>query len=174
MGKKDKALQTRTTDTVIGKGIIFERALLKGSGVVRIDGCFTGTIDIKGHVILGETCSVNGEIYADSGLFAGRYQGQLHIRGALHLTKSANVTGNIESVKLIMDEGAIFNGTCNIPSPEGSGGKKQVAGAIAAKAAPASGSNSGSGSASGSGGQSAQARTEGASWSSENPSGAKY
>jgi cytoskeletal protein CcmA (bactofilin family) len=172
MGKKDKAIQTRTTDTVIGKGIIFERALLKGSGVVRIDGSFNGTIDIKGHVILGESCAVNGEIYADSGLFAGTCQGQLHIRGALHLTKSANVTGNIESVKLIMDEGAIFNGTCNIPSPDGGGGKKQAPPAITAKATP---SAPASGSASGAGGQGgAPARSEGASWSSENPSGAKY
>ena len=103
-----------STGTVIGSGIIIEGAVLKGSGVIRIDGEFHGTVDIKGHVILGETGQVSGDVFAESALFAGKYQGNLHIKETLHVTSTAVLTGRIDTGKIIIDEGGIFNGTCNV------------------------------------------------------------
>jgi len=114
MKRNQNAAMSKNTDTIIGEGIVFENALLKGSGVIRIDGRFSGTVDIDGHVILGETGLVSGEIRADSALFAGKYQGNLFIRGTLHMTATAVLTGAIETGKLIIDEGATINGTCNV------------------------------------------------------------
>ena len=116
--KQNRVVLDKNTDTVIGEGIVFENALLKGSGVIRIDGKFTGTIDIEGHVILGETGYVSGDIIADSALFAGKFQGNLRIRSALHLTESAVITGKFETGKFIVDEGAVLNGTCNVITAE--------------------------------------------------------
>jgi len=105
---------SKNTDTIIGEGIIFENALLRGSGVIRIDGKFSGTIDIEGHIILGEKGFVDGDINADSALFAGTYQGTLSIRDTLHLTATAVLSGKVETAKLIIDEGAVLTGTCNV------------------------------------------------------------
>jgi len=114
MFQKKQNKTARNTDTVIGEGIVLEDALLKGKGVVRIDGKFSGTIDIEGHLIVSRSGGVNGRINAGSALFAGKYEGDLHITDTLHLTSSAVLTGQIKTGKLIIDEGAVFNGACNV------------------------------------------------------------
>ncbi|MCL2402182.1 MAG: polymer-forming cytoskeletal protein [Oscillospiraceae bacterium] len=104
------------TGIVIGGGVIIENAALRGSGVLRIDGEFHGSIDIDGHVILGKTGVINGNIHAESALFAGTYHGNLQIRNTLHLTSTAVLHGQIDAGNLIVDEGGIFNGTCSVTS----------------------------------------------------------
>ena len=110
----------KNTDTIIGEGIIFKDALLKGSGVIRVDGKFTGDIDIEGHIILGETGSVIGDISASSALLAGEFQGNLSIKDSLHLTSTAVLNGKIETGKLIIDAGAVLDGVCNVIKGVGS------------------------------------------------------
>ena len=117
--KQNLAAISKNMDTVIGEGIIFEDALLKGSGVIRIDGTFNGKIDIEGHVILGETGDIKGDIIADSALFAGKYQGNLTIRGTLHLTATSNLSGVVEAGNLVIDEQAVIRGTCNVTKQAG-------------------------------------------------------
>ena len=114
MKKQEKALSEKSTSTVIGEGIIIENAVLKGAGVIRIDGKFSGNIEIEGHIILGEKGSVIGDIHAGSALFAGKYEGNLTIADTLHLTPGAYVTGLVDTGKIIIDEDAVFNGTCNM------------------------------------------------------------
>ena len=104
----------KNVDTIIGEGIIFNDASLKGSGVVRVDGNFTGSIDIEGHVILGETGFIAGDIFADSALLAGDFKGNLSIKDTLHLTSTAILNGKVETGVLIIDEGAVLDGTCNV------------------------------------------------------------
>ncbi|MCL2227531.1 MAG: polymer-forming cytoskeletal protein [Oscillospiraceae bacterium] len=116
--KQNATVNSKNTDTIIGEGIIFEKAMLKGAGVIRVDGKFSGTIDIDGHIILGERGSINGEITVDSALFAGKYQGNLCVKGTLHMTSTAILTGRVDAGKLIMDEGAKLSGTCNVTSGE--------------------------------------------------------
>jgi len=115
-------MDNKNTDTIIGEGIILEDALLKGKGVVRIDGKFSGKIDIEGHLTVSQTGDVNGEIRAVNALFAGKYKGNLHITNTLHMTSTAILTGQIKTAKLIIDEGAIFNGACYVEKPDGRGG----------------------------------------------------
>ena len=115
--RQKKMALHKNMDTIIGEGIVFENALLKGEGVIRIDGKYTGVIDIKGHIILGETGLVNGDIRADSALFAGRFQGNIYIEETLHMTETTVMNGKIETGKLIIDEGAVLNGTCNVIKP---------------------------------------------------------
>ena len=117
--KHSKAIFGTNTATVIGAEAVFESATLKGGGSIRIDGRFLGTIDIKGHIVLGETGVLDGEVQADSALFAGKYKGDLRIKDTLCLASTADITGRIEAGKLIVDEGAIFNGVCNVAGTDG-------------------------------------------------------
>ena len=112
--QQNKTVNNKNTDTIIGEGIIFKDALLKGSGIVRIDGRFTGNIDIEGHIILGEKGFVVGDVFASSALLAGDFQGNLNIKDTLHLTPTAVLNGKVETGKLIIDEGAVLDGTCNV------------------------------------------------------------
>lgn len=111
---KTAVIDKSATGTVIGGGIVMENALLRGSGVIRVDGEFQGTIDIDGHVILGKTGVINGDIHAESALFAGKCHGNLQIQATLHITSTAVLNGRIDTGKLIIDEGGILNGICNV------------------------------------------------------------
>jgi cytoskeletal protein CcmA (bactofilin family) len=111
---KTTAIGSGTASILIGGGIIIENASLRGSGVLRIDGEFHGSIDMDGHIILGKTGVISGDIHAESALFAGKYHGNLQIRNTLHITSTAVLNGHIDTGKLIIDEGGIFNGICNI------------------------------------------------------------
>ena len=106
------------TGTVLGKGITLEGALLKGKGEIRIEGSFSGAIDIEGNVVLGETGIIIGEMRATSAQIAGKYEGDLHIMNTLSLLPTAKLFGKIESEKLNIDEGAIIKGTCNVGKVE--------------------------------------------------------
>ena len=118
--KLNSMVINKNADTIIGEGIIFKDALLKGNGVIRVDGKFTGNIDIEGHIILGETGSVVGDIFASSALLAGEFQGNLSIKDTLHLTSTAVLNGKVETGKLIIDAGAVLDGTCNVIKAVGS------------------------------------------------------
>jgi len=112
--KQFGAKSDKNSNTVIGTGIVLEAAMLKGSGIVRIDGKYIGTIDIEGHLVLGESGVLDGEIRADSALFAGEYQGYLRINDTLHITSTAVLSGRIEAGTLIVDDGAVFKGDCTV------------------------------------------------------------
>ena len=112
--KQAKAAASKNTDTVIGEGIVFESAVLRGNGIIRIDGKFSGTIDVEGRIILGEKGVIDGELTADSALIAGKYDGNLSIRNNLHLTPSAMLSGKVEAGRIIIDEGASISGSCNV------------------------------------------------------------
>jgi len=107
-----------TAGTILGEGIVFEGALIKGKGPIRIDGIFSGTINIEGHIVIGETGVVTGEVFAASAVFGGRYEGDLHVKNTLHITSTANLSGLIESGRVIIDEGAIIKGSCSIGNTE--------------------------------------------------------
>ena len=127
--KKKRMAVHKNMDTIIGEGIVFENALLRGEGVIRIDGRFSGVIDVNGHIILGETGLVNGDIKADSALFAGKFQGNIYIEETLHMTETTVMSGKIETGRLIIDEGAVLNGTCNVIKP-GAGTRTEHAGEL--------------------------------------------
>jgi len=79
---------------------------------MRIDGTVVGNIDIDGVLNLSETGRVEGDILCGSTRIAGRVNGNIYCRNAIHLAATADVTGNITTTNLIIDEGAIFLGTC--------------------------------------------------------------
>ena len=118
--KQKNEIFEKGTGTIIGEGIILEGASLVGTGAIRIDGRFSGNISIDGHIILGETGIIYGDVKADSAMFAGKYEGNATIKNALHLTSTANLSGYVDTGKIIIDENAVFNGTCNTTSPSSS------------------------------------------------------
>lgn len=121
LGKKNRIEpapeKERNVGAMIGEGIVIEEGVLSGLGTVRIDGHFIGRVNLKGHLMVGESGTVDGEIITQSALFAGKFNGDIKASGEVHLVSTAVVTGVIESKTIIMDENAIFNGTCKMAQP---------------------------------------------------------
>ena len=91
---------------------------LKFSGPVnlRINGNFEGELEAKGTLIIGEKADVKGKIIkGDSITIAGRVKADVVCTKRLELSSSARVAGNIETPILVMAEGALLKGDCQMP-----------------------------------------------------------
>ena len=83
---------------------------------LRINSRFEGTLETKGTLVIGEkadikTKSIKGEDIAVS----GKVEGDILSSERLELFASAKVIGNIKAPILVISEGAILKGNCQVP-----------------------------------------------------------
>ena len=97
--------------TVIGRGTTIRGEVDFDQGA-RILGVFEGKIRSQGEVQIGDTAECRAEIDAAKVRIDGRVEGDVLARERLHLSDSANVTGDIRASTLHVDEGATFVGHC--------------------------------------------------------------
>lgn len=102
--------------TLIGEEATLESAVFKSSGTVRIDGRYTGKLEIEGDLVVDSKGVINGTIEAHHSLIAGRVIGDIKCTEEIHLASTANVAGNLFCTNLTIDDGAIFNGNATMPS----------------------------------------------------------
>ena len=89
---------------------------LSSESDARIDGTINGNINVKGKIIIGSTGKVIGDITCSFCDIEGRVKGKLTIHNSLTLKSTANYTGEISTKKLIIEPGAVFNGSCKMDS----------------------------------------------------------
>lgn len=88
------------------------------SGAVRaskctIEGCVDGKMECADEIILGQNGRLNADCIAGKGItVAGQIFGDIQCSGLLRMEASAQVTGNIRARRIIIEEGAMLNGTC--------------------------------------------------------------
>ena len=87
---------------------------INSEGDIRIEGTVTGNIKVKGKVIIGSSGKVTGDIDCAFCDISGKVTGKLNIGKSLSLKASANYTGEITTKKLIIEPGAVFNGSCKM------------------------------------------------------------
>lgn len=80
----------------------------------RIDGKFTGKILSGNGLIIGESGEVNADIEVNSISINGRVKGSLKAREKIEIFTHGRVTGTIITPKLIIEEGAFFQGSCQM------------------------------------------------------------
>ncbi|NPA33417.1 MAG: polymer-forming cytoskeletal protein [Chlorobi bacterium] len=97
---------------------ITEGAQLEGTlstdAPTRIDGFFKGEINVRNRLVTGETSQIEGDIEADEIIIAGKVNGMIRAKVILRLTASAKIEGKLITPKLIIEEGAVFNGECKM------------------------------------------------------------
>lgn len=96
---------------MIGEGTVFEGTFQARSDV-RISGRVVGKVQSDGKVIVAQEGVIEGEVVAASADVAGQIQGDVRITDRLVLKSSARVEGNIWTGRLVMEEGATFDGKC--------------------------------------------------------------
>src|SRR5690606_26141905 len=92
-------------------GTVFEGTFQARSDV-RISGRVVGKVQSDGKVIVAQEGVIEGEVVAASADVAGQIQGDVRITDRLVLKSSARVEGNIWTGRLVMEEGATFDGKC--------------------------------------------------------------
>ena len=91
---------------------------LSFEGSVRIDGHFLGTINATGTLILGREALVKGEVDVASLNVNGTFIGTVRASRHAHLHEHAVFDGHIITPELGMDQGAVLNGSIEMPNPK--------------------------------------------------------
>lgn len=94
---------------IINAGTYLEGSIdTKGS--VQINGKLKGMIKAADEVRVGRSGEIVGEVYAKNARIAGKIEGNVYIEQKLTLEETSSLNGNLSAGKLIIDEGAVFNG----------------------------------------------------------------
>jgi cytoskeletal protein CcmA (bactofilin family) len=101
----------------LGEGTQF-KGVLSFAGAVRIDGHLEGEIVGEELLIVGEPAQVKAEIEVGTLVVSGRVQGSISARERVELLRPGRVTGTIRTPCLVVAEGAVFNGNCEMASPD--------------------------------------------------------
>jgi cytoskeletal protein CcmA (bactofilin family) len=108
--KKDEELKA-----CLGKGAEFTGKLIF-NGAVRIDGDFSGEIFGEGTLVVGEGAHIEADINVASIIISGDVHGQIECKERIEIYPPGRVLGNIKAPRLIMKEGAVFEGTSRMDS----------------------------------------------------------
>jgi len=100
-------------DTIIGQD-----ASLRGSynskNSVRVDGEIYGNVTTEDGIIIGEKGMVRGNLTAKSIFVGGKVKGNLTAYQRVEVQKTAQIEGDISTPVLLVEEGAGFEGKCQM------------------------------------------------------------
>jgi cytoskeletal protein CcmA (bactofilin family) len=95
--------------SVLGAGIIWQGSIA-GSGGVRVEGTFEGSIALKGLLVVGETGKVSCEnVRAANVIVAGAVKGNITAQ-KVEIRASGRVWGDIVTTAFATEEGAFLRG----------------------------------------------------------------
>ncbi|MBU2540735.1 MAG: polymer-forming cytoskeletal protein [Candidatus Omnitrophica bacterium] len=115
MFKKDQRLKMQEKIIDIEAGM---QGNIKFSSPVnlRISGKFEGELETQGVLAIGEKADVKAKkIKGEYITIAGNVKGDIISSKRLELSSSAKVIGNIKAPILVINEGAMLKGNCEVP-----------------------------------------------------------
>ena len=107
------------TISIIGPGMTVVGDC-KSEGTIRIEGKVEGRLEAGKAIVIGKEGLVLGDVFTQDAVISGAIQGSLTIASRLELQASCNVTGEIDTRRIVLEEGATINGTVKM----GKGGAK--------------------------------------------------
>jgi cytoskeletal protein CcmA (bactofilin family) len=97
----------------LGKGTEF-KGVLSFEGTIRVDGKVEGEVVTKDTLIAGDGAFLQGEITVGTIISSGKIVGNINASQKVHLLAPASIQGTIKTPKLIVEEGVIFDGKCEM------------------------------------------------------------
>ena len=122
---KIKGLSAEELNGFMDQGTEFEGEL-RFKDTFRIDGSLKGRIVSDNTLIVGESGRVDADIECAVVSIRGTVTGRVHGRERIELLAGSRVQATLVSPKLLIEEGAFFQGQCDM------GGEKATAAAGAA------------------------------------------
>jgi cytoskeletal protein CcmA (bactofilin family) len=95
-------------ETVLGANCAME-GTLRSQANVRLDGSFSGTLEIEGNVLVGEAAKINADINAKNISIAGAVHGNVSGK-RVQLLRTGRIWGDIRAMALTTEEGAFIDG----------------------------------------------------------------
>jgi len=115
--------------TVIGPDATFKGELSFEKGL-RLQGRFEGKVNTPGRLHVGKEAKLMADVEAGAIIVEGEARGNLTANDRIELKQSCRYEGDLNATKLVVDEGAVFNGHVSVGPDAVKGG------AVGAGAAP--------------------------------------
>ena len=96
--------------TVIGKGAVIE-GTVRVLGPVQVDGEIDGSLLAEGHVSVGPTGIIMGDVVAEDLALGGRIEGRIEVRKHLYIAPGASARGEVRYGTLQVDRGGVLDGS---------------------------------------------------------------
>lgn len=90
--------------------------IVRTEGSIRIDGKLVGDVIAKASAAVGNSGTVEGNVTAKNVTVAGKISGTVTALEKLLLENKSVVRGDIRAARLVVDEGAMFDGKCAMSS----------------------------------------------------------
>ncbi|MFN8277139.1 MAG: polymer-forming cytoskeletal protein [Chitinophagales bacterium] len=112
-GKNEKTAASPKAMNQLGAGTVISGDL-NSDADIRIDGKINGNVTTKGKLVLGSSGQIEGDVRCENGYIEGRINGRVEASELLILNKTALINGDLVIKKLVVEEGAKFNGKCTM------------------------------------------------------------
>lgn len=101
------------TNTIVGPNTVIQGNLeVKGS--VLVYGKVFGDVHSEGLVRTTKDSLIKGAVVAEEAVIEGDVDGSLTIKGRATLGGSARMVGDVQVGMLVIEEGAVFTGSCKM------------------------------------------------------------
>ncbi len=114
--QKRVAEEISTSSNNIGKGT-FLQGNIETYGNIRIEGKIKGDVTSKSKVALGQSSQIEGNVIAQNADIEGEVKGRIEVTELLVLKSTAIINGDISTGKMVVETGAVFNGSCKMGIP---------------------------------------------------------
>lgn len=100
-------------NSIIGPGTYF-KGNITVTGLLRVDGDFSGGVKTDGQVIIGRGGRADCTIDAGTVVIGGVFRGTIYARSKVVALESALIIGNIYSPRVIAEAGVIIDGALHV------------------------------------------------------------
>lgn len=110
-----KILENYYNNKVI-KTVLGKKSTLNGNlqfkNSIKINGKFSGNIVSEGLLYIGEGAVLEANIKAKNVVVCGTVKGNIYSEERVEMLPTGRVYGDVESRKIKISDGVIFNGSC--------------------------------------------------------------
>jgi cytoskeletal protein CcmA (bactofilin family) len=90
---------------------------ITGNEDLKLDGKVEGMVSIGGfRLTVGPSAHLTGDIVAREAMISGEVKGDIRACDRIEITKSASIVGDLSTARIVIEEGAYFNGDVEIGS----------------------------------------------------------
>ncbi len=104
-------------NTIIGKDSTIT-GTIDVKGPLRIDGRIKGQVNCEDTVTIGAGGNIEAEVNCRNASIAGKLKGNVVAKEKVELQAQAEIRGDIKTKSLVIEQGAVFCGSCNMKEGE--------------------------------------------------------
>ncbi len=89
----------------------------------RLDGKLEGAVESHGDLVVGENGQVEAKVSVGRIYVSGTVRGSIVARRRVEIASGAKVYADLETPSLVVEDGAVLQGRCNMGGQGGRGGR---------------------------------------------------